>query len=181
VNTTGPPPQTFELRVQRIEDASVRESVAGRLAARLPPHDAEALARALCGSGLALHVQLADSDAAALLRDLYATGIPPVAVVLRPTALRHPMDSATERRLSMFTQRGGRFVVTWNWGAFLFGPLWYLRNGLHGKGLVLLALVALPLGSFATTVLISVAAFLYCGLAGNWDYYLWTVERKQWW
>jgi hypothetical protein len=174
-------PSLYELRLRPVPDARIREAVADRLAARFPSHEASALARALGGAGLALRVRLADADTPALLRELYATGLPPVAVVLRPAPPPSAADPDADRRLALFAERNGRFMVTWNWRAFLFGPLWYLRKGLYAKGLVLLALVVLPLGTLATTVLVSLAAFLYCGLMANWDYYLWSVERKQWW
>jgi hypothetical protein len=76
---------------------------------------------------------------------------------------------------------GGRFVPTWNWTAFVFGPLWYLRKGLYAKGLLILALTANPFWSVSTWMLVSLLALVYCGAAGNWDYYLLRVKRTQWW
>jgi hypothetical protein len=81
----------------------------------------------------------------------------------------------------VFETRGGRFVPTWNWSAFFFGPLWYLNRGLWAKGLVLLALTLVPVGTLGTTLAVSLVALAYCGSAGNWDEYLWRVKHRQWW
>jgi hypothetical protein len=35
-------------------------------------------------------------------------------------------EQASER----IAAQGGNFVLTWNWAAFLFAPLWYLVKGL---------------------------------------------------
>ena len=78
-------------------------------------------------------------------------------------------------------RHGGRFVPTWNWRAFVFGPLWYFRRGLYGKGLVLFGLSVCPFFTLALTVLFGAAVLVYCGVAGNWDDYLWKVKGTQWW
>jgi hypothetical protein len=31
------------------------------------------------------------------------------------------------------------------------------------------------------TILLSVGTLVYCGVAGNWDNYLWRVKGTQWW
>jgi hypothetical protein len=108
--------------------------------------------------------------------------VAPAAVVLRPLGAGLPRERAAEEpTLAPFARHGGRFVPTWSWPAFVFGPLWYLRRGLYGKGLVLLGLSICPFFSLTVTVLLSAAILVYCGVAGNWDDYLWRVKGTQWW
>ena len=129
-----------------------------------------------------LRVPLGDAEAAALLRELYATGVAPAGVVLRPLGAGVPRDRAAEEpAFAIFVRHGGRFIPTWNWRAFVFGPLWYLRRGLYAKGLVLLALSICPFFALTLTVLLSAAILVYCGVAGNWDDYLRRVKGTQWW
>ena len=145
---------------------------------RAGPEQSEALGR----TGLVVRLPLGDAEAAALLRDLYGTGVAPAGVVLRPLdlgAAREPAGS--DPSFAIFARHGGRFVPTWNWKAFVFGPLWYLRRRLYGKGLVLLGLSVCPFFGLAATVLMSGAVLVYCGLAGNWDDYLRKVKGTQWW
>jgi hypothetical protein len=154
----------------------------GVLARWLPAHPDAARVRTLAETGLVAPIELDDRAAAALLRELYAAGAPPTLVALRPT------DATAQRRLAeaspafaAFARRGGRFVPTWSWGAFILGPLWYLRRGLYAKGLVLLALSVCPLWTLSTTMLVSAVVLVYCGVMGNWDHYLWKIEQTQWW
>ncbi|MBI3454947.1 MAG: DUF2628 domain-containing protein [Candidatus Rokubacteria bacterium] len=178
-------PRLHELRVTRIADAALRLALARRLAERFPAHAVQTVVAALAGSGFITRVRLHEGEAPALLRELYAAGAPPAAVRLVPADLagsRHEAgEEAAERAFSGFARRGGRFVPTWNWTAFVFGPLWYLRKGLYAKGLLLLLPLVLPIGGLAVSLAVSLLAFVYCGLVGNWDYYLWKVERTQWW
>jgi hypothetical protein len=74
-----------------------------------------------------------------------------------------------------FDDNNGRFVVVFNWAAFLFGLLWYFYKGMWVKGLIMLAvsfvLAGLPIFFF----------WLYCAVAGTYDYYLLRVKNKQLW
>jgi hypothetical protein len=160
-----------------VRDATV--TVLGRWApAEAGPRHAEALGR----SGLVVRLSLADAAAAALLRDLYAAGVTPAAVVLRPLGVAAARDRGdTEPAFAIFARHGGRFVPTWNWRAFVFGPFWYLRRGLYAKGLVLLGLSVCPFFTLVSTLLLGVAVLFYCGAVGNWDDYLWRVKGTQWW
>ena len=69
----------------------------------------------------------------------------------------------------------GGFTIVFNWAALLFGALWYLYKGLWVKGLLMILigfmLAGLPFFFF----------WLYCALAGTYDYYLLTVKKKQLW
>jgi hypothetical protein len=69
----------------------------------------------------------------------------------------------------------GRFTVVFNWAAFLFGALWYLYKGMWQKGLIMIAvgflLAGLPFFFF----------WIYCSIAGTYDYYLLTIKKKQLW
>ena len=104
------------------------------------------------------------------------------ASILRPLGAGLPRERAAEEpAFAIFARHGGRFVPTWSWPAFVFGPFWYLRRGLYGKGLVLLGLSICPFFSLTVTVLLSATILVYCGVAGNWDDYLWRVKGTQWW
>ncbi len=180
-----PGPRPYELRVAAIADGRARREVARRLAARFPACEPPAVARALEGAGFVARLDLADADAAPLLRDLYDAGAPPAAVILVPRVggdrrSRREEDAAAES-FARFARRGGAFVPTWNWSAFVFGPFWYLRKGLYAKGLLILLGTAYPFWPLGVTLLVSLGLFLYCGVAGNWDYYLLKVKRTQWW
>ena len=172
--------RAYELRLSRLDDRQLRDGVVRWAARRLPTVEPGALAGGLGGGGFVTRVELGDAEAPGLLRELYALGLPPVAVALVPV-LSRPADREAARRIAVFAAAGGRFVLTWNWRAFCFGPLWYLKRGLYAKGLVLLGLTLFPLGTLAVTLTVSLAALVYCGLAGNWDDYLWQVKRRQWW
>jgi hypothetical protein len=174
------PSRLYELRLPTLADARIRGAVLTVLGQWAPadPARGERLGRA----GLVLRLSLEDAQAAALLRDLYATGVAPAGVVLRPmhVGVSSP-GSAEEPSFALFARRGGGFVPTWNWRAFVFGPLWYLRRGLYGKGLVLLGLSVCPFFTLSLTILLGVAVLVYCGVAGNWDDYLLKVKGTQWW
>ena len=172
--------RAYELRLSRLDDRQLRDGVVRWAARRLPTVEPGALAGGLGGGGFVTRVELGDAEAPGLLRELYALGLPPIAVALVPV-LSRPADVEAARRIAVFAAAGGRFVPTWNWRAFCFGPLWYLKRGLYKKGLVLLGLTLFPLGTLAVTLTVSLAALVYCGLVGNWDDYLWQVKRRQWW
>jgi Protein of unknown function (DUF2628) len=170
----------YELRVAGLDDARVRAAVAAVLG-RWAPASASP-AQDLGRAGVVIRLPLGDAEAAALLRELYATGVAPAGVILRPVAVATPLDQADAApAFALFERNGGRFLPTWNWKAFVFGPLWYLRRGLYAKGLVLFALSVCPFFTLAVTVLVSGAVLVYCGVAGNWDDYLWRVRGTQWW
>lgn len=172
----------YELRLPSLADARVRAAVVAVLARWAPAQAGPVQREALGRTGLMVRLPLGDAEAAALLRDLYATGVAPAGVVLRPLGLGAVRDPAgADPTFAIFARHSGRFVPTWNWKAFVFGPLWYLRRGLYAKGLVLLGLGVCPFFSLALTVLMSGAILVYCGLAGNWDDYLWKVKGTQWW
>jgi len=172
----------YELRLPSLADARVRDAVVRVLGRWVPAQAGPSQGDALSRTGAVVRLPLGDAEAAALLRDLYATGVAPASVVLRPLDIGVPRDRAVvEPAFAIFARRGGRFVPTWNWRAFVFGPLWYLRRGLYAKGLVLLGLSVCPFFTLALTVLLSGAILVYCGVAGNWDDYLWRVKGTQWW
>ncbi|HEV8307052.1 MAG TPA: DUF2628 domain-containing protein [Methylomirabilota bacterium] len=177
-------PRLYELRLTRIADARHRYQIARSLAHRFPSQDVSAVAAALGGPGFVTRVELRDEEVPGLARELYAAGVPPAALILLPAdrhVSRDEADGAADRGFARFARRGGRFVPTWNWGAFVFGPLWYLRKGLYGKGLLLLGLGLVPIWTLPVTLLTSLGILVYSGLCGNWDYYLWKVKRTQWW
>jgi hypothetical protein len=175
-------PRLYELRLPRLADVRMRAAVVTVLGRWVPVRAGPDLGPTLGRTGLVVRLPLGDAEAAALLRDLYATGVAPAGVVLRPLDLEAARDPAgRDPAFAIFARHGGRFVPTWNWKAFVFGPLWYLRRGLYAKGLVLLGLSVCPFFTLAFTVVMSGAILVYCGVAGNWDDYLWRVKGTQWW
>jgi len=60
----------------------------------------------------------------------------------------------------------------WNWLSFLFGPFWYLFNGLVGKGIILLIITVFTIGFGAPII------WIYCGLRGNSDLYEKKLKNK---
>ncbi len=172
----------YELRLPGLADPRIRDAVLTVLGRWAPAPADPGRGDTLSRSGLVLRLSLEDAEAVALLRDLYATGVLPASVVLRPRDVGSPRERAeAEPTFAMFASRGGAFVPTWNWRAFVFGPLWYLRRGLYAKGLVLLGLSVCPLFGLLFTVVLSGAVLVYCGAVGNWDDYLWKVKGTQWW
>jgi NAD(P)-dependent dehydrogenase (short-subunit alcohol dehydrogenase family) len=106
------------------------------------------------------------------------------AVCISPGPIATPVTMAhmaATPEIEVFARHGGAFVPTWNWRAFVFGPLWYFRRGLYAKGVVLLGLSVFPFFTLAVTVLLGLTVLVYCGVAGNWDDYLWKVKGTQWW
>jgi hypothetical protein len=177
-----PAARLYELRLLGLTDARRQDAVLavlGRWAsAATEPIRAQAPGR----PDLVVRLSLEDAAAAALLRDLYATGVAPAGVILRPLHVGVSRDRAAEEAaFAIFVRHGGKFVPTWNWRAFVFGPLWYFKRGLYAKGLILLGLSVCPFFTLALTVLLSAGTLVYCGLAGNWDDYLWRVKGTQWW
>jgi hypothetical protein len=170
----------YELRLPALADSRIRDAVLTVLGRWAPTPADPGRGERLERLGLALRLSLDDMAAAALLRDLYATGVAPAGVILRPlhTGVAQPSD---EPAFAIFARHGGRFVPTWNWRAFVFGPFWYFRRGLYGKGLVLLGLSLCPFFTLALTVFLGAAVLVYCGVAGNWDAYLLRVKGTQWW
>jgi hypothetical protein len=174
-----PTSRLYELRLPSFPDPGIREAVRTVVARWAPATDSAI--QSLGRTGVVLRLALADAEAAALLRDLYATGLSPASVVLRPVHIGVPRVEAAESVFEVFARRGGAFVPTWNWRAFVFGPLWYFRRGLYAKGFVLLGLSVFPFFTLAVTVLLGLSVLVYCGVAGNWDDYLWKVKGTQWW
>ena len=177
-----PGSRLYELRLPALADPRMRDAVSRVLDRWLPDRAGASQGDALGRTGAVVRFPLGDSEAATLLRDLYATGLAPARVILRPLGVGVPRDRAADESVfAIFARHGGRFVPTWNWRAFVFGPLWYLRRGLYGKGLVLLGLSVCPFFTLTLTVLLSAAILVYCGVAGNWDDYLLRVKGTQWW
>jgi hypothetical protein len=172
-----PTSRLYELRLPSLGDAKIREAVRTVLARWAPAAAAASLGR----TSVVLRLPLVDAEAAALLRDLYATGLAPASVVLRPIHVGVPSGQGAEPVFEVFARRGGAFVATWNWRAFVFGPLWYFRRGLYAKGFILLGLSVCPFFTLVSTLLLGVAVLVYCGAVGNWDDYLWKVKGTQWW
>lgn len=75
-----------------------------------------------------------------------------------------------------FDRRGGRWVPTWSWPAFLFGPPWYIAKGMWVKGLLyfmvfLSLLVGVMIFLPPAALLVGLFASLYCALFFHWDLY----------
>lgn len=79
------------------------------------------------------------------------------------------------RAFSMFEDRKGVFSPTWNWGAFLFGCLWYFYRGLWVKGAAMILLIIFTAGVAIPFL------WIYAGVAGDYDYYLLWRKHTQLW
>ena len=78
-------------------------------------------------------------------------------------------------RFARFDAARGGFSATWNWPAFLFGCIWYLVKGMWAKALIIFALMVVTGG------ILAIPAWIYMGIAGNYDYYLLKRQNKQLW
>jgi uncharacterized protein YqgQ len=78
-----------------------------------------------------------------------------------------------------FDANRGAWLPTWNWGAFLFGWLWYLYKGMWAKGFIYM------FAPVFITALSGGVAFplipILLGLIGNYDYYLYRRHNSQLW
>jgi hypothetical protein len=174
-----PTSRLYELRLPSLADATIRGAVRTVLARWAPA--AAGSAQSFDRTGVIIRLALGDAEAAALLRDLYATGLAPASVVLRPVNVGVPRAREEESIFEIFSRRGGAFVPTWNWRAFIFGPFWYFRRGLYAKGAVLLVLSVCPFFTLTTTIALGLAVLVYSGAVGNWDDYLLKVKGTQLW
>jgi hypothetical protein len=59
----------------------------------------------------------------------------------------------------------------WNWWAFLFGPFWYMSNGMFVKGFWLTMLTILSLFLAIPFV------WAYCGARGSRDRYVFQLKK----
>ena len=78
-------------------------------------------------------------------------------------------------KFARFDAQGGGFSASWNWPAFFLGWLWYLVKGMWAKALITLVLVVVTAGILAIPV------WIYCAIAGNYDYYLLKRKQTQFW
>lgn len=86
-----------------------------------------------------------------------------------------PADAKYQKIFALFESKNGAFTATMNWAALLFGALWYLAKGLWAKGLIIIVLCVITAGVAAPF------AWIYAGVAGNYDYYLLKRKRTQFW
>jgi hypothetical protein len=89
------------------------------------------------------------------------------------------MTVETRPDFRRFDENGGQFVATWNWLAFIFGPLWYLFHGMWVK-----ALLYFVGGIFLSAVTggpVGILVWLGFGLLGNYDLYLYRRRGVQLW
>ena len=83
-----------------------------------------------------------------------------------------------QRVFAKFDANGGSFTPTWNWAAFLLGPIWYLLHGMWLKSVVLfVAWGFTPMFVFVPAVFV----IGYQAIVGNYDYYLRKVKGKLLW
>ena len=92
-----------------------------------------------------------------------------------------PETETTEKSISTyyksvfagFDQKPYGFKMTWNWGACLFGPIWYLYNSMFLRGgIIAIIAAAIALVNFPYHGLCIAALWIYCGLFGNYQLYL---------
>jgi hypothetical protein len=60
----------------------------------------------------------------------------------------------------------------WSWVCFFLGPIWYLKEGLTRKGLILIALVLVTAGLGLPAIC------FYCGFRGKRDLYEKELRRR---
>lgn len=95
------------------------------------------------------------------------------------TVVQNVIMDSHARLFEQFNANQGRWTATWSWGAFWFGPLWYLYKGMWAKALMLFAFsVPLMVLTGATSPLIIP---IILGLIGNYDYYLLRCHGSQLW
>ncbi len=75
------------------------------------------------------------------------------------------LDPYYQERFQMFLNNNEQDTISWNWWAFLFGPLWGLT-----KGLWLSAIIAV-LATILTSGIGGVVYWFIYGLRGNYMYY----------
>ncbi len=82
------------------------------------------------------------------------------------------------RKFKEFDESG--FSYSWSWAGFFFLYLWYFIKGMWAKGLILLAF-SFIIFVLTNRMIFAPIVWLYCGIFGKWDYYLWKIKRKQLW
>jgi hypothetical protein len=91
------------------------------------------------------------------------------------TAERTNLSDYYKNGFSKIDHNNGGFTVVFNWAALLFGALWYLYKGMWAKALIMIAI------GFTLAGLPFLFFWIYCSIAGTYDYYLLTVKNKQLW
>lgn len=71
----------------------------------------------------------------------------------------------------------GNGIVSWNWFAFVFIWAWYFSKGMWAKGLIILFLMSITFWLVFPLFIL----WIYCGIFGNYDYYLLESKSKQLW
>src|SRR5262245_26679657 len=100
----------YELRLPSLADPRIRGAVLTALERWAPGPADPGRADRLGRSGLALRLSLNDAAAAAFLRDLYAAGVAPAGVVLRPVLVGGAgAGTAEDASFAIFASHGGRF------------------------------------------------------------------------
>jgi len=79
------------------------------------------------------------------------------------------------RKFEVFDAEGGAFKPTFNGYALIFGGFWYVYKGLWAKGLFMLLACFIFFGIPAPIF------WIYCAIAGNYDYYLLRRYKSQLW
>jgi hypothetical protein len=97
--------------------------------------------------------------------------------VRRRTSRTRRSSEGTATRTSRRQERlsSGTFAPRWNCGALCFGALWYFYRGLWVNGAVLILLVLFTAGVALPF------AWIYAGLACDYDYYVLCRKHTQLW
>ena len=90
-------------------------------------------------------------------------------------ALNDNLSDYYKNAFSKIDSNNGGFTVIFNWAAFFFGALWYLYKGMWAKGLLMIV-IGLTFAGVPFFVF-----WIYCSIAGTYDFYLMTVKKKQLW
>lgn len=99
----------------------------------------------------------------------------PQGVTSNLTANMEGLDTYYQEVFREIEANGGKMMPKWNWWSFLFGCFWYFSKGVWAKGLIILVITIFS-GGVAIPLI-----WIYCGLLGNYDYYLLKARNNQFW
>lgn len=91
------------------------------------------------------------------------------------SAIPEGLSEYYQNAFAKIDANSGKFTPIFNWAALLFGAFWYLYKGMWMKGLLMIAL------GFVLAGLPFIFFWVYCAIAGTYDYYLLAVKKKQLW
>jgi len=107
-----------------------------------------------------------------LRRDEYQQGTKPNSQAVKAVS---DLPEYYKKAFQAIDANGGKFTPTWNWASFLFGLIWYFYRGMWAKALIMLLI------GFLLAGVPFLFFWIYCGIGGNYDFYILKVRDKQLW